>query len=107
MENSHICLVHVLVNANGKNASSTFLPCSADSVTSVPEVDERVKSGAGAPTRGSSAMRLLTLKGLSLLGVVEPLTPLGPIHHVPPRRHVVGPAVLVLQVVRVLPHVDA
>src|SRR6185436_4750008 len=32
---------------------------------------------------------------------------LSPIHHVPPRADVVGPAVLELQVVRVLPDVEA
>src|SRR5512135_311681 len=44
--------VQVLVNASGKNASNTFLrPRKADSVTSVPVVEGRVKSGAGSPTR--------------------------------------------------------
>src|SRR5215211_1073151 len=30
-----------------------------------------------------------------------------PVHDVPPRLEVIGPAVLVLQVIRVLPHIDA
>src|SRR3954464_9355061 len=36
----------------------------------------------------------------------EPLLHLFPVDDVPPRGDVVGPAILVLQVVRVLPHVD-
>ena len=45
-------VVHVLVNARGKNAISTFFPRSDESVTSLPAVDGRVKSGAGEPTAG-------------------------------------------------------
>ena len=37
----------------------------------------------------------------------KPLVDFRPVHDVPPGVDVVGPAVLVLQVVRVLPHVDA
>src|SRR5579884_4531102 len=37
----------------------------------------------------------------------EALGDLGPVDHVPPGLDVVGPAVLVLEVVGVLPHVDA
>src|SRR5262245_19587913 len=37
----------------------------------------------------------------------QPFVDLGPVHDVPPRVDVVGPAVLVLQVVGVLPDVDA
>src|SRR4029078_11501161 len=37
----------------------------------------------------------------------QPLVDLRPVHHVPPRIHVVRAAVLVLQVVGVLPDVDA
>src|SRR5674476_93330 len=36
----------------------------------------------------------------------EPFCHLGPIHHIPPRLHVIRPTVLILQVVRVLPHVE-
>src|SRR4051812_35820511 len=49
--------------------------------------------------------------GYEVLAVAVPLSPeplrdLSPIHHVPPRLHVVRAAVLVLEVVRVLPHVE-
>ena len=54
--NAPISFVQVLVNARGKNASSTFLPRRPESVTSVPAVDGRVKSGAGAPTTGREAI---------------------------------------------------
>src|SRR5690348_16202625 len=37
----------------------------------------------------------------------EALLHLGPVDHVPPGLHVVGPAVLVLEVVRVLPDIQA
>src|SRR6266699_4412148 len=48
--------VQVLVNASGKNASSTLRrPRKPESVTSVPAVDGSVKSGAEAPTRGAVA----------------------------------------------------
>src|SRR6476620_11044900 len=50
---SHSSVVHVLVKASGKNARSTFLPRRAERVTGWPEVDARVKSGAGAPTGGA------------------------------------------------------
>src|SRR5207245_7636537 len=36
-----------------------------------------------------------------------PLSHLRPVDHVPPRRHVIRPAVLVLEVVGVLPHIEA
>src|SRR5688572_8972800 len=41
------------------------------------------------------------------LGLPKPLRHLSPIDHVPPRRDVVRTAVLVFQVVGVLPHVEA
>src|SRR3954464_11624863 len=44
--------VQVLVNARGKNASSTFFPRKSDSVTG-PLVAFRVKSGASVPTAGT------------------------------------------------------
>src|SRR6266699_7028185 len=45
--------VQVLVNASGKNASSTWRrPRKLESVTSLPAVDGSVKSGAVVPTRG-------------------------------------------------------
>src|SRR3982750_1775828 len=40
-------------------------------------------------------------------GPGEPFLNLRPIHDVPPRLDVIRPAVLVLEVVRVLPHVEA
>src|SRR6185436_1485628 len=43
-----------------------------------------------------------TSKGYYLQRLVH----LGPIHDAPPRADVVGPAVLVLQVIRVFPHVE-
>lgn len=49
---SHSSWVQVLVNAKGKKASRTRLPRKAESVTSFPEVDGKVKSGAGEPTGG-------------------------------------------------------
>ena len=51
---SQSSLVQVLVKASGKNASSTFLPRSAESVTVLPMVDGSVKSGAGVPTVGTA-----------------------------------------------------
>src|SRR5258708_5070592 len=48
--NAHSSAVHVLVKASGKNASSTFCrPPKLASFTSLPDVDESVKWGAGAP----------------------------------------------------------
>src|SRR6186713_2404564 len=40
-------------------------------------------------------------------GCLQSFVHLGPVHDAPPRADVVGPAVLILQVVRVLPDVDA
>jgi hypothetical protein len=40
------------VKARGKKASRTFFPRRADSVTSEPEVEGSVKSGAGEPMGG-------------------------------------------------------
>src|SRR5205085_5104509 len=50
---SQSSLVQVLVKASGKNASRTFFPRSLDSVTELPTVDGRVKSGASLPTAGT------------------------------------------------------
>ena len=55
--NEHSSVVQTRVNARGKNASEHVLPPSFDSVTSVPEVDGRVKSGAGEPDRRQRAGR--------------------------------------------------
>src|SRR3954470_20810547 len=39
-------------------------------------------------------------------GSAQPLVDFVPVHDVPPRVDVVGPPILILQVVRVFPHVD-
>src|SRR5581483_5473902 len=41
------------------------------------------------------------------LPALEPFVHFAPVDHIPPRVNVIGPAILVLQVVRVFPHVDA
>ena len=49
-------VVQTLVNARGKNATSTFdFPRKDERVTSPPAVDGRVKSGAAWPTVGTVA----------------------------------------------------
>jgi hypothetical protein len=54
-------VVHVLVKASGKKASNTFFPRSLERVTLSPEVDGRIKSGAGVPAAGRG-MRDFRLK---------------------------------------------
>src|SRR5678816_2306891 len=49
---SHNSAVQVLENASGKNARSTGLPRSDESVSFSPAVEARVKSGARSPTDG-------------------------------------------------------
>jgi hypothetical protein len=44
--------VQTLVNASGKKAMRTFFPRSWERVTLSPEVEGRVKSGAGVPGVG-------------------------------------------------------
>src|SRR3954465_11738745 len=60
--------VHVPVNASGKNANSTFLfPRKDDSVTSLPDVDAAVKSGATSPTCGEFCSCVLVIAIQKLL----------------------------------------
>ena len=70
---------------------------------------EHVHRGLRRRTRGihlSRGRRGAAMNGCALPRV-EALRYLRPVHHVPPRGEIVGSTVLVLQVVRVLPHVDA
>ncbi len=43
----------------------------------------------------------------SFLGLLEAFIHLGPIHYIPPRRQVIRPAIVVLQVIRVFPDIVA
>src|SRR4029453_13078152 len=89
-----------------------------------PEVEGKVKSGAGEPMAGREAMGirserwmvsgrlesgekrgLLPLLASDALLLIVPLSHLVPVDHVPPRAHVIRAAVLVLEVVGVLPDV--
>src|SRR5581483_1021014 len=45
--------------------------------------------------------------GFLLFSGIEALLDLGPVHHVPPRGNILRPPVLILQIVSVLPHVQA
>src|SRR5207249_10193305 len=54
------------------------------------------------PLGVSASSRLCFL----LPGRLEPLSHFSPVDDVPPRRHIVRPPVLVLEVVRVLPHIE-
>src|SRR5262249_57384567 len=68
-----------------------------------------VSSGAPDPTAGSA--RPAATEGEPMpsgtLRAVVPPRDIGPVDHVPPGRDVVRPAVLVFEVVGVLPHVAA
>ena len=65
-------------------------------------VSDPARCLAGASRRSAAGRR-----SASSAGAAKPLGDLGPVDDVPPRVDVVGAAVLVLQVVGVLPHVDA
>src|SRR5215207_7853843 len=77
----------------------------------------RPESGRGALTcagrdprwprqRPSASSACVAAVWLSRLELLVPPPDLGPVHDVPPCLDVVGAAVLVLEVVRVLPHVE-
>src|SRR5437016_8412147 len=64
-------------------------------------------SGTGRMADGPHQPYAISHQPLAMAASAQPLIDLRPIDHVPPRVDVVRPAILVLQVVGVLPDVDA